>query len=176
MMQNRLLLNSALIRFGVLVICTILNSTVSTSQEVNMTKDLKTIRTQATSYFLEGDFDRSFLLYQKLVPLASDDPLVSERMGTLALYKNRYDEAIEWYQKSLLQTPWYDRLWPFSASLHYRIALAHYRKNSFNEAAPYFKKPPVLSAVLRNSTRFIRICGNLREQLHIAQKVLRSAG
>ncbi len=117
-----------------------MSSVVLFSKEVNMNKDIKTIRTQAAAHFLEGDFERSQALYQQLLQLSPDDPLVSERMGTLALYHNRVDEAIDWYEKSLSQTPWYDRVWPFSASLHYRLALAHYRKNSFHDAALHFEK------------------------------------
>ncbi len=62
------------------------------------------------------------------------------KRGTDALVKNRTDLAEAYFTDALQNMPWYQRYWPFTATLHYHLATTYMRVDDFAKASDAYDK------------------------------------
>jgi hypothetical protein len=94
--------------------------------------------TQADKIYYEGRFDAAAAAYSQLL---QDDPSnlsVLERLGLIALWKNKPADALIYFKKAR-EASRFRRFWPMSIELQARMATAYYRMDNFPEAVQHFK-------------------------------------
>lgn len=89
----------------------------------------------ADAIYHTGHFAEAEVAYQKANKLAPGTPVILGQLGNIALWNNRAQEAVKYYQEALDATPWYVNFWPLTADLKYRLALAYYRQDRFADGA-----------------------------------------
>lgn len=138
-MKLRLNRGILLISIMMITVCTIFAANCF-SKENNVDNSFKQKLVSANRMYEEGKFSDAAGQYDELLIMNEKDSYVLERLGNLALYSNRSNEAADYFRKAMSHKSWSERIWPFSADIHYRTALAYYRKNDFAAAAEGFKK------------------------------------
>ncbi len=94
----------------------------------------------ADAAYHAGRFAEAGESYAAITKLDPKNAFALERLGTIALWNNRPDEAVEYLEKALRQASGAQKLWPFNTQLNLRMAMAHYRADHFPEASKFFKQ------------------------------------
>ncbi|NTU63582.1 MAG: tetratricopeptide repeat protein [Chloroflexi bacterium] len=92
----------------------------------------------ADALYRAGKFAEAEAAYRKVKALDPKNSLVLERLGLIALWNNRPQEAGLDLKEALRCTPRYKNFWPFNAELNYRLGLTYYRQDQFAKAAQRF--------------------------------------
>jgi hypothetical protein len=108
--------------------------------EPDMEPKLKAQFDVAEAVYREGKFSEAEAAYLKAKELAPENALILERLGEIALWNNRADEAERYLGEALRNKPWYENFWPLSSQLKYRLAMTEYRRDRFAQAAQYFRE------------------------------------
>jgi hypothetical protein len=118
----------------------------------SMEPELKAQFDVAEAAYREGRFTAAEAAFLKAAELAPGNPLVLERLGELALWSNRADEAERYLDDALRNTPWYKNFWPLNAQLKYRLATTCYRRDRFAQATQYYREAagPIALGPLRS--------------------------
>jgi predicted aspartyl protease len=103
-------------------------------------KELIQQMAKADVEYKSGDFDAAKLSYAKALEMSKNDSQALYGLGNIALFGNRPDDAIAFYNKALENAPWFAKIWPLDVEINYRISLSYYRKDDFENAAKYFNK------------------------------------
>jgi len=101
---------------------------------------LKQLLGEANKAYVEGRFDEAETLYVKARGIIRNNPVILERLGSLALWKNNTVDAEHYLTEAKKAMPWYEKTWPFTATVNYRLAMTCYRRDSFAEASRYFNE------------------------------------
>jgi hypothetical protein len=94
----------------------------------------------AETAYHAGRFAEAEAAYLEAQALAPENALILGRLGEIALWNNRPEEAENYLSEALRHTRWYKNIWPLNAQLKYRLATANYRRDRFAQAAPYFRQ------------------------------------
>lgn len=108
--------------------------------EVVMEQNPKETLKAAAGAYAAGRFAAA---EERLDALAARQRLDGETLkalGDYALWRNEPGRAAEFYRRALKQAPLPLRIWPFSADLRYRLALAHWRQDDAAEAVTALEK------------------------------------
>ncbi len=108
--------------------------------EPDMEPKLKAQYEAAEAVYREGKFSEAEAAYLKAKDLAPENALILERLGEIALWNNRTDEAERYFSAALRNKPWYENFWPLNAQLKYRLAMTEYRRDRFAQATQYFRE------------------------------------
>lgn len=95
---------------------------------------------RAHALYLQGRFNDAKAAYLQIVASDSGNAAVLERLGEIALWENQCSQAQHLFEQALHDRPWHSRFWPLDAQLKYRLALTHYRRDSFATAARWFRQ------------------------------------
>jgi hypothetical protein len=104
--------------------------------EANSKKQLQ----EANKAYAMGKFAEAEALYREVRAMAPNHPLILERLGLIALWRNDTQAAERCFQDALDAMPLYQRLWPLTAMLQYRLAMTYYRRDRFTEASNHLLK------------------------------------
>lgn len=63
-----------------------------------------------------------------------------ERLGTIALWRNRAEEAARYFEQALDRASGLTKAWPFNVQLKTQLAMTYYRQDRLAEAARLFKE------------------------------------
>ncbi len=94
----------------------------------------------ADETYREGKFTEAEEAYLKIKELAPENAMILERLGTIALWENRPEEAERYFEEALRCTVWYKNFWPLNAELKYRLTMTYYRQDDFVKAAQFFRE------------------------------------
>jgi len=110
----------------------------------------------ANAIYREGKFTEAKAAYLEVKELAPKNTQVLERLGTIALWNNRLEEAEQYFKEALHYAPWLQKLWPFNTQLKYRLGMTYYRQDRFAEVAQLFREArgPVAIGPLRDLDAF----------------------
>jgi len=103
-----------------------------------MDSSLRHLLDSANMAYVEGNFTEAETLYGRALELSPKNPVVLERLGSLALWKNETQDAERFLSDALKAMPWYEKYWPFTATIKYRLGMTCYRRDRFTEASRYF--------------------------------------
>jgi predicted aspartyl protease len=92
----------------------------------------------ANSLYREGRFGDAEEVYLKVGGIEPKDTAILMRLGEIALWKNRAEEAAHYFKEVLHNAPGLQKRWPFNIQLKAALAMAYYRQNRFPEAAQCF--------------------------------------
>jgi tetratricopeptide (TPR) repeat protein len=106
----------------------------------DMEPKLKAQFDAAEATYHEGKFAEAEAAYLKAKELAPENPLILARLGEIALWNNRTDDAERYFGEALRNTPWYENFWPLNSQLKYRLAMTEYRRDRFAQATQYFNE------------------------------------
>ncbi|MBN1427351.1 MAG: aspartyl protease family protein, partial [Anaerolineae bacterium] len=94
----------------------------------------------ADAIYHTGQFAEAEVAYQKANEIAPGTPDILKQLGNIALWNNRAEEAVQYYRDALDATPWYLNIWPLTSDLKYRLGLAYYRMDRFEDAASIIRE------------------------------------
>lgn len=94
----------------------------------------------ADAAYREGRFTEAEAVYLKVKDLDPKNVRVLERLGALALWNNRVEEAEHYLKNATDCAPGTLKLWPFNAQLKMLLAMTYYRMDNFPESARFFKE------------------------------------
>lgn len=94
----------------------------------------------ADAIYRQGRFSEAEATYLELKELDPKNAEVLERLGTIALWNNRPQEAEHYFKEAMDCAPGLQRFWPFNAQLKTSLAMTHYRQDRLLEAARCFKE------------------------------------
>ncbi|MCX8129646.1 MAG: aspartyl protease family protein [Clostridia bacterium] len=94
----------------------------------------------ADELFRHGRLTEAEAAYKEIREMTPDNVILLGRLGILALWNNKTEEAEKMLKSALHNIPWYQSFWPFTAELDFKLAMTYYRKNDFKKAAEQFKK------------------------------------
>ncbi len=100
-----------------------------------MKSDGKMLLETANSMYRDGRFTEAEAAYLQVHERSA---AVLARLGEIALYKNRPDEAERYFSEALQSSSWLQKRWPFNVQLKSSLAMTHYRRDCFPQAARYF--------------------------------------
>jgi hypothetical protein len=106
----------------------------------DMEPKLKAQFDTAEAAYRAGKFTEAEAAYLKARELAPENPLILARLGEIALWNNRPEDAERYFGEALRNTPWYENFWPLNTQLKYRLASANYRQDHFAQASQYFRE------------------------------------
>lgn len=95
-------------------------------------------RQRADDAYRQGHFTEAEAAYLHALEAAPADTKVLQRLGTLALWHNRTEQAEDYLLRALDSAPVWRRFWPLNAELKSRLALTCYRMDRFADAARWF--------------------------------------
>ncbi len=95
---------------------------------------------KAGNEYKAGDFSEAKLSYLKALEQSKNDSQSLYGLGNIALFENRAEEAVDYYNKLIEAAPWYAKIWPLNVEPYYRLGQAYYRKDDFANAAKAFNK------------------------------------
>ncbi|MBN1311691.1 MAG: aspartyl protease family protein [Anaerolineae bacterium] len=110
------------------------------AESFKMSPNAKAQVKDADAIYHAGKFAEAEAAYQKANDLAPGTPKILKQLGNIALWNNRAEEAVQYYQEALDVTPWYFSFWPLTSELKYRLGLAYYRMDRFTEAASVIRE------------------------------------
>lgn len=93
---------------------------------------------RADALFREGRLPEATAAYGAALRERPEDPAVLKRLGDLALYENRAEDAVRYLGEALERSSAAGRRWPASATTRAQLGMAHYRLDRFPEAAREF--------------------------------------
>lgn len=110
----------------------------------------------ADAIYRQGRFSEAEAAYLKVQELDPKNAEVLERLGTIALWNNRPQEAEHYFKEAMHYAPWLQKLWPFNTQLKYRLGMTYYRQDRFAEVAQLFREArgPVAIGPLRDLDAF----------------------
>jgi predicted aspartyl protease len=88
----------------------------------------------------QGRFTEAEAAYLKVQDLDPKNPGVLARLGEIALWNNRLEEAENYFKEAMAYAPRLQKLWPFNAQLKATLAMTYYRMDRFPEAVRFFKE------------------------------------
>jgi predicted aspartyl protease len=94
----------------------------------------------ADAIYRQGRFVQAEASYLKVQELDPKNPGVLSRLGTIALWSNRLEEAENYFKAAMDCAPGLQKFWPFNAQLKTSLAMTYYRQDRFLEAARFFKE------------------------------------
>jgi hypothetical protein len=94
----------------------------------------------ANEIYRQGRFAEAETAYLKVQELDPKNPGVLSRLGEIALWNNRLEEAAHYFKEAMDYALGLQKLWPFNAQLKATLAMAYYRQDRFLEAARCFKE------------------------------------
>ncbi len=114
------------------------------SMIVNNPKDIRARLQIAILYTRYGLFDDAQLAFDALLELAPDDSAVHSNLGNLYLLSEKYDKAIESYQKAV-------KLDDKDGGILLNLSMANYRKGDVKTAATLFANAVAIKPELKTS-------------------------
>jgi Aspartyl protease len=90
---------------------------------------------EAESLFGAGRLAEAKVAFEEALENGRPDPRLLLRLGTLALYENRAEEAIRHLRAALGRSSRLGRRWPLSTAIRAQLAMAHYRLDRFPDAS-----------------------------------------
>jgi len=115
-------------------------------------------RQAADEAYRQGRFPEAEAGYLRVLEAAPADAALLERLGNLALWHNRAQQAEDYLLRALHSTTMWRRLWPFNAELKSRLALTYYRMDRFADAARLFDEAagPIALGPFRELSSYAR--------------------
>jgi len=106
--------------------------------------------------YQDGRFDQAEAAYLGALELQPQNPTVLEKLGLVALWRNDAEEAENYFEEALSNTPWYRNFWPLNTNLKYRLGMTYLRQDRFADLAELFKEArgPVALGPLRDLDAF----------------------
>ena len=93
---------------------------------------------RADALFRAGRLPEATAAYEAALRDRPEDAAVLRRLGTLALYENRAEDAVRYLGEALERSSTAARRWPASATTRAQLGMAHYRLDRFPEASREF--------------------------------------
>ena len=93
---------------------------------------------RADALFRAGRLPEATAAYEAALRDRPEDAAVLRRLGTLALYENRAEDAVRYLGEALERSSTAARRWPASATTRAQLGMAHYRLHRFPEASGEF--------------------------------------
>lgn len=94
----------------------------------------------ANEIYREGRFTEAETAYAKVIEDDPENTRALERLGEIALWNNRPEEAEHYFKEAMRYTSGLQKFWPFNAQLKASLAMAYYRQDRFPESARLFKE------------------------------------
>ncbi len=105
-----------------------------------MSESLKERLAEAYAIYRAGDFNQAEQCYLELQQIAPTHIAILTRLGEIALWKNRTDEAEQYFNQASCHASWLAQRWPFNAQLQSSLAMTYYRQDQFAQAAQCFRE------------------------------------
>jgi predicted aspartyl protease len=93
---------------------------------------------RAHTLYSEGKFQEAQTAYSKIVTSDAKNVAALERLGTIALWENRHENAERHLKSAIECSSGLRRFWPFNLERKARLGMIYYRADRFSDAARLF--------------------------------------
>ena len=132
---KKLALGCALVAIVLVVIITAL---LRGGQEMDPT--MKAQLESANASYHQGRFREAQAVYTRIKQGDPENVSVLERLGTIALWQNRPEEAERYFKEAIAHASGLQQFWPFNIQRKASLAMTYYRMDNFPEAERLFKE------------------------------------